>query len=483
MNAPLQPYSQRRDSEVTWLGEVPAHWQDVQLGRIGRFSKGSGGTKEDEVPDGIPCIRYGDLYSKYGSFITQARSFVAPERAADYTPVRFGDLLFAGSGETLDEIGKSAVNLIESDVVCGGDVLVFRPNRKILPRFLGYAADCPNSIHQKARMGRGITVMHIYADELKYLHIALPPIAEQWSIVRFLDHIDLRVRSTIRAKQKLLALLNEQKQAVIHRAVTRGFEPGAPVIPSGYPWLGDILARWRVAPFGKLIELTAGFPFKSQSFSTDEADVRLLRGVNVAPDSLRWDAVVRWPARDASLFLEFALRPGDIVLGMDRPIIAAGVRVAVVREDDVPSLLLQRVCRIRPHNALDSRFAMLLLGGKTFTDYLTPIFTGISVPHVSPDQIRAFRVPLPTLDEQRAIVRHVEEATASVVNTLASVRRETELLREYRTRLIADVVTGQLDVRDAAAQLSDEVDEEEPPDEDVEASDDADVEDLKVVEA
>jgi type I restriction enzyme S subunit len=240
----LEPYPATKDSGVKWLGEVPEHWEVRRLGQIGRLSKGNGGTKEDEVADGVPCVRYGDLYTRHRYYIEKAKSCVSEERAVAYTPIRFGDVLFAGSGETIAEIGKSAVNLLDEPACCGGDVIVFRPSINLVPRFLGLAADSPQAAYQKSCMGRGITVMHIYGSELKYLSIALPPPEEQAAIVRYLDHVDRRVRRLVRAKRKLIALLTEQKQAIIHRAVTRGLDPDVPLKDSGVEWLGEVPAHW-----------------------------------------------------------------------------------------------------------------------------------------------------------------------------------------------------------------------------------------------
>ena len=113
MVAELKPYPDYKDSGVEWLGAVPAHWEVRHLGRIGRLFKGGGGTKEDTRESGVPCVRYGDLYTQHQFFITTTRACVTTELAKlVYTPIRYGDVLFAGSGETIDEIGKSAVNLI-----------------------------------------------------------------------------------------------------------------------------------------------------------------------------------------------------------------------------------------------------------------------------------------------------------------------------------------------------------------------------------
>ena len=191
----LKPYPTYKDSGIERLGPVPAHWEVRHLGQIGRFFKGGGGTKGDEREDGIPCVRYGDLYTHHRFFITASRAYVAPELAVTaYTPIAYGDVLFAGSGETMEEIGKSAVNLIRGPACCGGDVIVFRPSINAEARFLGYMADCPASVYQKACIGRGFTVMHIYSSDLKYMTVAIPPVPEQAAIARFLDHANRRIR-------------------------------------------------------------------------------------------------------------------------------------------------------------------------------------------------------------------------------------------------------------------------------------------------
>ena len=228
------------------LENVPDDWSLVQLGRIGIFSKGHGGTKDDEVPFGIPCVRYGDLYTTHDRFIDQTRSYITPEKAVNYTRIQRGDILFPTSGETIEEIGKSAVNMMDDSVYCGGDLIIFRPTTPVNPRFAGYALDAPFSQDQKARMGRGVSIMHIYSNQLKYLWLALPPIDEQDAIVRYLDDADQRIREYVSAKERLIALLEEERQAVIHQAVTRGLDPNVRLKPSGVEWLGDVPEHWEV---------------------------------------------------------------------------------------------------------------------------------------------------------------------------------------------------------------------------------------------
>ena len=218
----LQPYPAYERSGVPWLGDVPAHWEVVQLGRIGVFSNGSGGTKDDEVPDGIPCVRYGDLYTTHTHFIRRTRSYVSPARASTYTPINRGDVVFPTSGETIEDIGKSAVNLMHTQVLCGGDLIIFRPTVPMDPKFAGYSLACHSAQTQKSVMGRGITIMHVYGAQLKYFRLFLPSLPEQAAIVRYLEYVDRRIRRYVRTKRKLIALLEEGKQAIVNQAVTRG---------------------------------------------------------------------------------------------------------------------------------------------------------------------------------------------------------------------------------------------------------------------
>ena len=193
------------------------------MGRIGRFFKGGGGTKEDESETGSPCIRYGDLYTHHDYFIHDSRSKIQSEVIPRYTPIRYGDVLFAGSGETIHEIGKSAVNLIQSSAYSGGDVIVFRPDIDIEPAFLGYATGCRAARIQKARMGRGITVMHIYGYDLKNLVIPLPPLSEQLAIVQFLTLMSHHIDRILQIEQHI-SLLEEYRERLIADVVTGRYD-------------------------------------------------------------------------------------------------------------------------------------------------------------------------------------------------------------------------------------------------------------------
>ena len=216
----LDPDVKLKDSGVDWLGNVPEHWEVVRLGGIGRFSKGNGGTKEDEVPAGIPCIRYGDIYTSHKYSIRASRAYIRPEKTSEYTPLRYGDVLFAGSGETVEEIGKSAVNLIQEPTYSGGDVIIFRPSVQLNAEFAGYVTDSPGAQAQKSVMGRGFTIMHIYGNQLKNLQVALPPTEEQNHIVAHIAHGTARIDEQMNRSRRQIGLMNEYRTRLIADVVT-----------------------------------------------------------------------------------------------------------------------------------------------------------------------------------------------------------------------------------------------------------------------
>lgn len=268
--------------------------------------------------------------------------------------------------------------------------------------------------------------------------LPVPPVDEQVAIVKYLAHANARIDKAIAAKRRLIALLEEQRRGIAMASLST--------------------VSWSRERLGFHVNLLTGFPYKSEDFRQviGSQTTPLLRGVNVGVGEIVWDDVVAVDSGLAEGTELFKLQSGDLVLGMDRPLIKGGVRVAEVTSDSAGSLLVQRVARIRPKRNLDPHYLALVMSSGEFARYLKPIFTGISVPHLSPKQIRDFRIPMGSLSEQKSLVDLVLKDSAEILLAIAKTRREIALLQEFRTRLVADVVTGQVDVRAVAATLPDE---------------------------
>jgi type I restriction enzyme S subunit len=299
-------------------------------------------------------------------------------------------------------------------------------------------------------MSNATTIDVIYSASLASVDVPVPPLREQESIVEFLECETAKIDALIGKQEQLIATLREHRTATMTSVVTKGLDPDVEMKDSGVEWIGALPSHWAHALVKYACAILTGFPFKSEGFTDDADDLPLLRGTNVGVNLIDWTDVVYWPRSEASAFAEYKLQPGDIVMGLDRPFISAGIRVSRIGAHDVPSLLLQRVARMRVSSEFEQDYLFYLLTGPGIVHHLTPIFTGVSVPHVSPDQVAAFPIPQPPLEEQRRIVDYLAKRCAEIDVLTKKAQQSVEILREYRSALITDAVTGKIDVRGAA---------------------------------
>lgn len=277
----------------------------------------------------------------------------------------------------------------------------------------------------------GSTHKTIYFPDVEDLKIPLPPLKTQRAIADFLEHEIGRIDSLVTKKQELQSKLVERFDALIMVLIFAS---------SHEAWI----------PLRRLVDLLPGFSFSSSDMtSVSEGNVRILRGINVAPGSVRWNETVYVPQETANAARRFELRAGDIVIGMDRPVIAGGMRVAMLTFEDCPSLLVQRVARIRPRPDVDPHFIRHALQSQAFVEYFSPITTGVSVPHISPDQILSFRLPPHRGAEQIAIAERLNAEARRIRTLQERLGQQTSLLETHRRALITAAVTGQLDTSGA----------------------------------
>ena len=161
--------------------------------------------------------------------------------------------------------------------------------------------------------------------------------------------------------------------------------------------------QWPRVKLADHVDLISGFPFKSAGFTAAPVDIPLVKGENVHQGSIDWNKAKRWPRNQIAGMEKYWLKPGDVILAMDRPWIEAGLKQACIRRHDPPSLLVQRVSRLRGINGLLTAYLRHLIGSPSFTDYIKPIVTGINVPHISGAQIKGFEFRLPPRPAQERI--------------------------------------------------------------------------------
>jgi type I restriction enzyme S subunit len=447
-------YSKYKDSGVEWIGEIPQHWDKVKIARLGRLTKANGGSKEDNADSGIPCIRYGELYTTYEHAIRKSRTYIRADRLSEYTPIHHGDVLFAASGETFEDIGRSAVTLLNEVACCGGDVIILKPESDIDPLFLGYALDSIASKAQKALMGKGYTVVHIYADQLRELIVALPPQIEQDAISSALDRETARIDALIEKKTRFVGLLKEKRQALITHAVTKGLDPNVKMKDSGVEWIGEVPEHWDVAQLGKVSISRCDGPFGSglKSDHYTETGVRVVRLQNIG-----W---AEFKGRDAAYIAPQYWRHE---LGAGHDVIPGDVLIAGLGDDNNP---LGRAC-VAPPDIGDAMVKAdcyrFRIGSRAIPDYVALILsatsrsecgflaTGATRDRLNLTLASARVIPLPQIAEQQAIVRTLIARTSLIDLLVDKTQHSITLLKERRAALITAAVTGQIDLREEAA--------------------------------
>ena len=196
------------------LAGFRGEWEVKRLGEIGVFSKGRGIKKDEVVADGLPCVRYGEIYTHHNDYLKSFNSFITPATAEQSERIQKGDLLLAGSGETAEEIGKCIAFLGEEETYAGGDIVVFRPKNQD-SKFLGFLMNYPSVVIQKSRMGQGDAVVHISARNLALLELNLPPVSEQTAIAEVLSDMDAELAALEQRRDKTRDLKQGMMQELL----------------------------------------------------------------------------------------------------------------------------------------------------------------------------------------------------------------------------------------------------------------------------
>ncbi|MBA3341496.1 MAG: restriction endonuclease subunit S [Gemmatimonadaceae bacterium] len=446
-----------KDSGVPWLGEVPEHWEVRRIRNVAemRVSNVDKHTKDDELP--VRLCNYVDVYKN--DRIRVRMSFMRATATSDEIE-RFrlmsGDVLITKDSEAWNDIGVPAlVEEAADDLICGYHLALLRPfHDRLYGDYLFRALQSTSLSYQFHVEANGVTRYGLSHAAIKAIWLPLPPLKEQADIVRVLDHADRRIGRYIRAKQTLIKLLEEQKQAIIHRAVTRGLNPNVRLKPSGVEWLGDVPEHWEVERLGRIAMV-----FNGTTPSRMEPAYWLGGTIPWLSSGKVNDYVVETPSE---LVTERALREcsmsivpkGAVIIGL----VGQGKTRAKAAILGINTCINQNLAAIISLNGLTGTYLHHFLTG--FYKTLREFGRGGNQEALNCEIVVNWRVSVPPGDEQRIICNYLGGALAGLRKAEQRMGQEISLLREYRTRLIADVVTGKLDVREAAARLLDEAEDE-----------------------
>ena len=428
----LKPYAEYKESGLPWLDTVPKHWNMVPNRALMRDQRQVVGARASDYKLLSLTLRgviVRDMVNPKGKFPAQFNTYKVVK------PYDFVFCLF-----DIDETPRG-VGLSPFKGMITGAYDIFSPTNRINPRFLYhyYLFVDERKLMKPLYTGLRKTIQRGVFASLK---APFPPLDEQAAIVRFLDHANRKIDGFIRAKRKLIGLLNEQKQAIIHRAVTRGLNPNAPLKPSGIPWLGDIPKHWEVVRSRRL------FTVRTELARPDDVQLSATQSYGVIPQA-EYEAKIGRRVVKISMHLEkrrhvekddFVISMRSFQGGIERAWAAGAIRSSYVV--------------MKPDPAVDVSFFSYVLKSPGYIRALQA--TGDFIrdgQDLTYGNFRMVDLPLMPLPEQKEIAAYIGSTTKALNTNIARTEREIALMQEYRTRLTADLVTGKLDVREAAAKL------------------------------
>ncbi len=460
-NQDPESYGDRRSSGLPWLPEIPSHWDVLRSKYVLREVDKRSETGE-ETQLSMSQIHGLVDSSKIDTWRLRSESYAGGKLC------EAGDLVLNRLKAHLGVFARASIPGVISP-----DYTVFRPVSDIDVQFFEHLYKTPAYKAELRKRTKGIVegFWRLYSDDFYDLRVVVPPRAEQSKIVDFINSYDGKVRRLIRNKRRLVGLLNEQKQAIINRAVTRGLKSDAPVKSTGIDWMPEVPAHWEVKPLKHwLRERAKALSDKtSPEYEFDYLDISCVGTgfLTAKPERMKFEGA---PSRARQI-----VQKGDTIISTVRTYLKAVYFI----EDEWPDLIASTgFAVLRPVEALEPRLLGYVLQSSTFIERVIRASIGVAYPAISEGRLGTIHVAFPPgFDEQRAILDHIASETAAFDKAIEKAQNEIVLIREYRERLIAEVVTGKLDVRHIEiAAPADEpvVDQDDTLEEELEG-DDADV--------
>lgn len=391
----------------TEIGTIPTDWNVKELGEIGVFSKGRGISKGDVTPNGLPCVRYGELYTHYNDYIRSFVSFISPETAKNSRRLRRGDLLFTGSGETAEDIGKCVAFLGDEEAYAGGDIIILSPVAQN-SMFLGYLLNHSSVVKQKAAMSQGEVIVHIQARNLAQVKIGLPQQDEQIVIANVLSDID----GLLEGLGELIAKKKNIKQGAMQELLTSRKR------------LAGYVEKWEENHLGNAADITMGQSPESRFYNYTGDGLPLVQGMTDIENRKTIPRVFTSVAPKTG-------RKGDIIMSVRAP-------VGAIARATFDCCLGRGVCAISYEN--DFLYHLLIF----FENRWGRLSKGSTFDSVNYDEVNEFEIALPpSTEEQLAISQVLSDMDAEI----EELERQREKFVIIKQGLMQQLLTGRIRLR------------------------------------
>lgn len=422
----MNRYERYKDSGIPWLGEVPEHWKTLSIKRLSQVKRGASPRPIDNPDyfddDGeYAWVRIADVTAS-NMYLLETTQRLSDLGKSFSVPLQPNSLFLSIAGS----VGKPIITKIKA---CIHDGFVYFPEYKHNMKFLYYIFSSGQPYLGLGKMG---TQLNLNTDTVGAIKIALPSPKEQTAIAHYLDTKLGEIDALIDKQQTLLEKLAEQRTAVITHAVTKGLNPAAPMKNSGVEWLGDVPAHWEVK------RLKFSVRNISQKVESQTSDLRYFGLENI--ESFTGRLILNIELESEGIANKF--QENDVLFGKLRPYLA---KVHLATQN---GLVSTETLVFRAKKAINPKFLFYFCVSKDFIDAVNGTTFGSKMPRANWEDIGNFKMLIPSLEEQAIIIDYLNQETAKIDRLCETVNQTIGRLKEYRTALITQAVTGKIKVTD-----------------------------------
>ena len=400
---------------TSWTKSTIGECFDTQLGKMLNNSKQIG-------TDSIPYLR--NINVQWGSLdLTDVKSMDIAEDEREKFTAMPGDLLVCEGGA----VGRCAIWHGPQSIGIQNALHRIRSTGKVELAYLRYYLEYLSFNGTIATHASGVTIKHLTQEKLRKLPIAYPDIANQQRIVATLQEHLSRLDKALAEVNHVSNLLKVQRSSLVHNQIARLKAENTPM-----------------KALSEVFDMQTGPAFQSKDFTDASQGIRLLRGENIEPGALRWINTKSWRHDKLDGFEKYFVQENDLILAMDRPLVSAGLKLAVVKKDDLPCLLVQRVARMRANGKALAEYVYPFLLSLDFESHLAIDSTGTQIPHISMNGIGSFEIPVPSHERQLELALEMTEAAQAFEIASQTTERARLQISTLRRSLLFSAFAGEL---------------------------------------
>lgn len=422
----MRRYDSCKDSGIEWIGEIPSHWETKRFKYC--FSLVS-----DKTDDDLPKIGLENIESWTGRYIETKTNFEGDGEVFKKSDILYGKLRPYLAKVYLANFSGKAV----------GDIFIFRCKEDIIPKFSHRFILSKNFIEVTNSSTFGSKMPRVSWEFISNLIISLPPISEQTTIATYLDHKTAEIDELIANKKRLLELYEEEKTAIINQAVTKGLNPDAPMKDSGIEWLGEVPEHWEVKKLKYLANQMISGPFGSSL----KKEIYTKSGYKIYGQEqvIKGDITYGKYYISKEKFTEmsrYKVRTSDILISC----VGTFGKILMIPKNFEDGIINPRLIKISPNKKIYSKYLTQVLKSIMIFKQFDSLSRGGTMGVINLDLLKQLIIPTPPIDEQQKILISIKDESNQLNDKISRTQKLIQLLTEYRTALISEVVTGKIKI-------------------------------------